>query len=238
MSSFLFSPLCLDPLQGVLEFTADVKPFHTKVIQAGISLSFTDTMAVGVREQLHSDIEQLFHLHRGNCNIEQTPCVSDGFESEVYDDEVGFEPTIRYTTAEFPIGTQTTGMLNFVGYSAVGNPVFIVLDECTTPPPPCPDGFEMYGYDQALFDDTDPDCINTCNGVYINSCSTPTTPCADRSPTTLASVFVESLLVEDDDGILLEAFGSTQYSTIYGYNPSTQATEIVYTSDNQQVYLG
>jgi hypothetical protein len=85
MSSFLFSPLCLDPLQGILDFTADVKPFHTKVIQAGISLSFFDAMTVGVREQLHSDIEQLFHLHRGNCSIEPLPCVSDGFESEVYD---------------------------------------------------------------------------------------------------------------------------------------------------------
>lgn len=238
MSSFLFSPLCLDPLQGILDFTTDVKPFHTKVIQAGISLSFADVMRVEVREQLHSDIEQLFHLHRGSCTIEQVPCVSDGFESEVYDDEVGFEPTIRYTTAEFPVGTPTVGMLNFVGFSAVGNPVFIVSEECDTPSPVCPEGFEMYGYDQALFDDTDPECIRTCNGVYIDSCPTPTLPCADRSPTTLASMFVESLLVEDETGVLLEVFGSTQYSTIYGYNPSTQATEIVYASNSEQVYLG
>lgn len=238
MSSFLFSPLCLDPLQGVLDFTVDIKPFHTKIIQASISLAFADTMRVGTREQLHSDIEQLFHLHRGNCITPQPICLSDGFESEVYDDEIGFEPTIRYSTAEFPVGTPTVGMLNFVGYSASGNPIFIVLEECIAAIPPCPDGFEMYGYDQALFDGTDPECEITCNGVYSDSCPTPDMPCDDRSPTTLSSVIEESLIIEDDYGIILEAFGSTQYSTIYGYNPSTQTTEIVYTSDNEQVYLG
>lgn len=239
MSSFLFSPLCLDPLRGILDFTTDVKPFHTKVIQAGISLAFADVLRVEVREQLHSDIEQLLHLHRGNCNTEQILCVSDGFESEVYDDEIGFEPTMRYTTAEFPVGTPTVGMLNFVGYSAVGNPVFIVLEECSAPYPECPEGFEVYGYDQALFDNTDPECVRTCNGVYVDTCSTPGTPCTDRSPTTLASVFLESLLIEDNTGVvLLEAFGSTQYSTIYGYNPDTNTTEIVYTSDNEKIYLG
>jgi hypothetical protein len=164
--------------------------------------------------------------------------VSDGFESEVYDDEIGFEPTIRYTTAEFPVGTPTVGMLNFIGFSARGNPVFIIPEECDIPPPVCPDGFEMYGYDQALFDSTDPDCLDTCNGVYADSSSTPTIPSINQSPTTLASMFIESLLVEDELGVLLEVYGSEQYSTIYGYNPTTGTTEVVYESNGEQVYLG
>lgn len=234
MSSFLFSPLCLDPLQGMLDFTTDVKPFRTKVIQAGVSLTFTDTMNVSVREYLLSDIEQLFHMHRGVCTTPPVPCVNDGFESEVYDDEVGFEPTIRYTIAEYPVGTPTVGMLNFVGFSAAGNPVFIVADECLIPDTTCLEGFELYAYDQADFDGEDPECVRTCNGAYVDKCSTPGPTCTDYSQTTLASTFAEFLTIEDDTGTILDVTGSTLFTPIYAMNNT--ATEMVVTPTGQPVW--
>jgi hypothetical protein len=222
----------------MLDFTADVKPFRTKVIQAGVSLTFAETMTVGVKEYLLSDIEQMFHTHRGNCVVEPVPCVNDGFESEVYDDEVGFEPTIRYTMAEYPIGTPTVGMLNFVGFSAAGYPVFIVAEECLAPDTACPEGFELYGYDQTYFDGDDPECLRTCNGAYVDSCSTTAPICTDHSPTTLASTFAEFLTIEDETGVLLDVTGAIPYLPIYGYNPNTATVEIIYSSANQTVYPG
>lgn len=238
MSSFLFSPLCLDPLQGVLDFTADVKPFRTKVVQAGISILFSDTIRLSVKEELFFDLEQLFHTHRGNCVTAPIPCVEDGFESEVFDDELGFEPTIRYTTAEYPIGTPTVGMLNFIGFSAAGNPVFVVAEECVIPDPPCPEGFEMYPYDQAYFDFTDPDCIDTCNHVYVGPCSENNAICADNSPTTIATTFAEYLTIEDDDGIILNITGSEIFEPIYATDRISNTIQIVTTGANQAVYHG
>jgi len=241
MSSFLFSPLCLDPLQGILDFTADVKPFHTKVVQAGVSLSFSDTMKVSIREQLLSDIEQLFHTHRGNCAVEPVPCTTDGFESEVFDDEFGFEPTIRYTLAEYPQGTPTVGMLNFVGFSAAGNPVFVVAEDCPPLDPICPEGFELSSYDQAYFDGADPDCLATCNDTTVGPCSTPAAKCADVSPTTLATTFAEELEIIDMTTGVVQAnvIGSTPFLPIYAHNLTIKHDlEIVRDVDGQVVFYG
>ncbi len=239
MSSFLFSPLCLDPLQGVLDFTTDAKPFHTKVVQAGVSLTFTETMRVSAKEYLFGDIEQLFHTHRGNCVVEPVPCTSDGFESEVYDDGFGFEPTIRYTLAEFPVGTPTAGDLNFVGYSAAGNPVFVVAEDCIEPDTACPEGFELSPYDQAYFDYADPDCLRTCNDVYIDACSVTSAICSDISQTTLATTFAETLTIEDDNGVILDMTGSIPFLPIYARSlVVADVFEVVKTGERQVVYNG
>lgn len=98
MSSYLFSSSCLDPLQGVLDFVSDVKPFRTKVIQAGVSITFSDSFAVAIVERWQDtsnaawisgaqfDIDQTFNLHTGNCTItDADSCLLlDGFESEGY----------------------------------------------------------------------------------------------------------------------------------------------------------
>ena len=240
MSSFLFSPLCLDPLTGVVDFTSDAKPFHTKVVQAGVTISFADSIKIAFTEQLYMDLDQLFHTHTGGCKTEPVPCTSDGFESEVYDDEFGFEPTLRYTLAEYPVGTPTVGQLNFVGYSAHGNPVFVVAELCADPEPPCPEGFETSPYDIAYYDFSDPECIDSCNNVYVGPCSQPTTTasCTDNTPTTLATTFAEFLTIEDDNGIILDIKGSIPFDPIYAHNPVAVTNLEVVTAGNQVLYHG
>jgi hypothetical protein len=204
MSSYLFSPICLNPLQGILDFTSDVKPFRTKVVEAGISLSFSDEIKLGITEQLLLDVDQLFHRHVGNCYVPPVPCVTDGFESEVYDDTFGFEPTIRYDTIELSLSTPTTDVLNFVGYGASGLPVFVVGYECLTSDTICPEGFEMVEYDVALFDYADPECLDTCNYTMVGKCTTGNGGvCTDISSTTIGASFTEALSIVDDQGVEL-----------------------------------
>jgi len=240
MSSQLLSPGCLDPLQGMLDFTADAKPFRTKVVQAAVSLNFEETMIGSFVETFELELDQLFHRHRGHCKVAPIPCEVDGFETEPYGDPVrlivstnvvvdsqiingetlvigdvillngqtaavsengyylispnpndpsnpnsvhwtpippppGFEPTIRYDIVEqiAPDVTYSVTNPNFIGYSAKGNPIFVVVPDCTEPPSACPEGFEEYSYDLSAFESYDDECIETCNGTYIGSCTPP-----------------------------------------------------------------
>ena len=241
MSSYLFSPLCLDPLTGVIAFTADAKPFRTKIVQADISILFTDTIKVAITEQLHFNVDQLFHTHTGNCKTEPISCTSDGFESEVYDDfGLGFEPTISYTIAEYPPTAPTAGQLNFIGYSAAGTPVFVVPEMCGDPESSCPEGFETSSYDIADFESSDPECTDTCNHVYVGPCSSqsPGAMCTDASPTTLSTTFAEFLTITDGPIVYLDMLGSLPFNPIYAYDPAAVINLDVVTVDNQALFPG
>jgi hypothetical protein len=125
MSSFLFSNACLDPLQGVLDFTSDAKPFRTKVVQAEISVAFIDSFTTKFVDTLEIEIDQLFHMHRGICKQAPVPCViSDGFESEPFGDPNLLGDTPVVATLLYP--TTLYGEQGVNGVALVNNDVVIV----------------------------------------------------------------------------------------------------------------
>jgi hypothetical protein len=85
VSSLLFSPTCLNPLQGLVDFAKEVKPFHTKILETTQSFAFRDDIEGEVTETLYKLIEQRFNLHRDDCVPDSTPCYLQGFEVGLFD---------------------------------------------------------------------------------------------------------------------------------------------------------
>jgi hypothetical protein len=123
VSSLLLSPTCLSPIDGLVDFAREVKPFHTKILDTGITLAFRDSIAGGITEQYHALIEQRFDYAMGVCFPDILPCDNQGFEVELFDD-MGFEPTTKYEVklehSEYPTGT----------YNVHGNPLFYHFNLC------------------------------------------------------------------------------------------------------------
>lgn len=42
----------LDPVQGLVEYVEDVKPYHTKIIEVLVEYVFTETVNVSITESL------------------------------------------------------------------------------------------------------------------------------------------------------------------------------------------
>ncbi len=106
-NSLLFSPTCLNPLEGLVDFTLDVKPYHTKLLETGVLVRFDDLIKINIDEHKLSLIELLLNTHMGICDV---PTMwAQGFENEPYEEDqllgsygnsmsvgLGFEPTTTY----------------------------------------------------------------------------------------------------------------------------------------------
>jgi hypothetical protein len=239
MSSYLFSPSCLDSLRGVLDFISDVKPFRTKVVQAAVTIAFTDAMQVSMQEELFLEIEQLFHAHRSNCRPPSSSCPDGGFEAYPFEDDLGLEANSNYNTMEIPLGAPVPPNSTLFGYSAHGNPVYIIVPPCPPPEPACYEGYDVDTFEEALFESTTVECEETCNHAVIGPCITtaPNGNCAEISPTTISTVFTEFLLIEDGAEVVFE-LGSTNPAAIYTYDPTFMKVLPVTVNDGELVFNG
>ncbi len=92
MSSLLFSPTCLSPIQGLVDFVTEVKPFRTKIFETGVMISVDDAIRTKVIETVNVLVESKFNYHQGLCEFPEPACIVQGFEHNLFDDS-GFEPS-------------------------------------------------------------------------------------------------------------------------------------------------
>lgn len=247
MSSYLFSATCNDPLQGTLDFTIAAKPFRSKIIEAGISIVFNEQpLNVRLVETFTLLVSQQINLHRGNCVTLPTPCWDDGFEVDPFEDSFGFEPTRRVDVLGNVIGATVdcdtvTAVVCGSGFEDAGYSQQLLEDsdpECTST---C--GEILYGPCTTTKGTVPsieflPSLNNTKGDGYIvgarmyvwNSVAwidnglASEYMCTDRSPTTLATSFTETLMIEDmtDDFVVLNMVGAIAKSIVVSYVTENQ----------------
>jgi len=104
----------LDPVQGLIDYTNDIKPYHSKVIEALIEYVGVDTVAVTVFETFEFDIAMLYEFD-GNF-----VCLQGGYGTPSFGDPANIlilSPDPAKTVLEFP---------------AIGPGFFIVLGDRTS----------------------------------------------------------------------------------------------------------
>jgi len=104
----------LDPVQGLIDYTNDIKPYHTKVIEAVIEYIGREAIAVSVFEYFDFTIEALYEFD-GNYI-----CLIGGYGTPYFGDPVNIlvsSPDVSKTISEYP---------------AIGTGFFIVLGDKTT----------------------------------------------------------------------------------------------------------
>jgi len=103
----------LDPVQGLIDYTNDIKPYHTKVIEALIEYVGQDTLSVSVFEDFAFTIESLYEFD-GNYI-----CLIGGYGTPYFGDPENLlvsSPDVSKTILEYP---------------AIGPGFFIVLGDKT-----------------------------------------------------------------------------------------------------------
>lgn len=123
-NSLLFSPTCLDPLQGLIDFVGATKPYHTKIFDTGVTFSFRDDIVAVLSEDFHTVVESTFNTHRGECEPDTAVCPNEGFEVNVWEDDVGYEPTKLFSTTNIPNDFPTHTR------SVLGEPLYYEVDAC------------------------------------------------------------------------------------------------------------
>jgi hypothetical protein len=176
MSSLLFSTTCLNPIQGLIDFTLDTKPFHTKILTAGVQVLFEDNMDVDLSEESLFTIHQNFNLHTDHCVQPPDCCIIQGLETSVIEDSMGLEYVGDYSIVSDPYGLQIDSTTNttrrpiqwFIGYNSAGIPVFYDFPHCDIEPKInvsdsfCAIGFEVYPYETDGYEFSDPKCEVYC----------------------------------------------------------------------------
>lgn len=164
-------------MQGLVDFVLDSKPFHTKILSAGIHITFTDDLDVTMEEDFQLTVHQNFNLHTDHCIQPPVCCEIQGYETFVWEDERGYAFLKSYWFVSDPIGLDinpSTGQTNrnlewFVGYNSSGIPVFYEFPECNideptlnTADPTCEIGFEVYPNETNGYEYADPSCELYC----------------------------------------------------------------------------
>ncbi len=104
----------LDPVQGLIDYTNDIKPYHSKVIEALIEYVGQETINVSVFEDFDFTIEALYEFD-GNFI-----CLLGGYGTPYFGDPENIvisSPDVTKTILEFP---------------AIGTGFFVVLGDRTT----------------------------------------------------------------------------------------------------------
>lgn len=154
----------------------DSKPFHTKILSAGIHISFTDDIDVSMLESTGTIIHSNFNLHTDHCYQPPDCCEIQGLETFVLDDDRGLEYINTYSIVSDPLGLvidSTTGQTRrpiswLIGPNSSGVPTFYDFPNCTIEPtvngldPACDIGFEVHPYETEGYEFADPECEVYC----------------------------------------------------------------------------
>lgn len=108
----------------MIDFVGATKPYHTKIFDTGVKLSFRDEVVAVLSDTLHLVVESTFNTHRGVCEPDVQPCIDEGFEVNVWDDSLGFEPTRHFSIVKTPTPFPTHQV------SVLGEPLFYEIDPC------------------------------------------------------------------------------------------------------------
>jgi len=104
----------LDPVQGLIDYTNDIKPYHTKVIEAVIEYVGQETIDVSVFEDFDFTLEVLYEFDGTYI------CLAGGYGTPYFGDPVNImvsSPDVSKTALDYP---------------AIGTGFFIVLGDKTT----------------------------------------------------------------------------------------------------------
>lgn len=87
-----------DPIQGLIDFVNEVKPYHTKIIEVLVDYIYEETMKVGFEEQHLTQVVQQYDFHLSHL-------CSEGYDLQPWDEiyKKKLNPTIDIRT-EFPEG--------------------------------------------------------------------------------------------------------------------------------------
>jgi hypothetical protein len=196
----------------LVDFTLDAKPFHTKILSAGIQINFSDDLNVAPEEDFFSIVHLGFNLHTDNCDQPPDCCVMQGLETTVLED-LGIEmDSPIYSIITDPRGLDINPETNapyrnplwYIGLSSGGVPVFYDFPMCDVEPtisttmPGCEIGFEVYPYETTGYEFGDPLCEVYCE---------PQPACE----TGLERELLESNLLES---------GTIDCEAVCGYQPS------------------
>lgn len=119
----MFSPSCMSPVDGLVEFTKETKPFRTKILESEVFVEVEDKIHVRITESNLQLLESTHNYHTGICDTIPTieSCVIQGYECEPYGEQFirinngteiivggGYEPTLHWETTttrtDFPMG--------------------------------------------------------------------------------------------------------------------------------------
>jgi len=96
----------LDPVQGLIDYVEDIKPYHTKVIESLVEYVSQETVNVNLLEEYLLDIAIAYSY-----DITNISCMDGGFGSLGFDDPDVFpvlSPDLSKTLAEFPAFTSNS----------------------------------------------------------------------------------------------------------------------------------
>lgn len=85
--------MCANPLTGLLEYAQVVKPYRTKILEAGMTLRFRDDVRVQITERQLNLIEITHNLSCGSCELVEPQLGLGGFESEPFGEELTLLPS-------------------------------------------------------------------------------------------------------------------------------------------------
>jgi hypothetical protein len=137
----------LDPVQGLVDYVLDIKPYHTKIAEIIVEYVYNDNVAVVITDKWHVQVDI---TRPWPSAADNGACVSDGYGIRDFGDFPGkliFSPDITKTFEEFPAINSFTSSIAVVGdvtnlypvgaevkltveiwdYTDVHNPVFVAL---------------------------------------------------------------------------------------------------------------